>query len=244
MTANRWEKERSGWVLARAGHSLSARRRGEKLAAAARRHERYGAGSDDAVQSEVTTHGLFYRITFREEGGMNTLGWFMAASFGAVAFAVAAGPAAVIGYAAYGTWWLMAPKWGRLFPGPYLGLAAVMAGLSWLVLGRPGLEGFTGFLVQYAFVQLVLGMIIAAWLTRSRGWPAVARKVKQSQGSVKPIHIDIPVDAETTTSKPTAAPDQDWKPVARKEAPSPHGAPFEIVIDIPDKDTSYSTTEH
>ena len=243
MSVDRWEKERSGWVLARADRSLSARRRGEKLALAARRRDRYAAGSDDAVQSEVITRSLFYRITFREEGGMNTLGWFMAASFGFSAFVFIAGPAYILGNLAYAAWWYMVAKWGRLFPGPYLGMAAVLTGLSWFIVGRLGLEGFAGFLVQYTAVQLVLGLVIAAWLTRSWGWPAVARKVKQSQVKVKPIHIVIPVDDETTLSTAATAATSTPEPVKNEEIPSPVIAPFEILIDIPDEDNS-ATTNH
>ena len=71
----RFEQERGSWVLARAGHRLGARRRGEKLMVIARRSDRYEVGAGDALFQEVTTRNFIWRSIFREEGAANTAGW-------------------------------------------------------------------------------------------------------------------------------------------------------------------------
>lgn len=192
--AERWEQERGAWVLARAGRRAGARRRGEKLMVAARRHDRYEVGAGDASFAEVTTRNLFHRSVMREEGAANVAGWFCFTVLCALAVVALAGPALLVSRVAYGIWWAMAPRWGRMSSWPYAGLSVLLAGVAWLALGRLALAGIEAFLAWYGAVQVVLGVAWAGWLVRARGWAAVARRQKQSGSAVERISIEIPVD--------------------------------------------------
>lgn len=205
--SERWEKERASWVLARAGHSPAARRRGEKLMVSARRRDRYGVGAGDAAFAEVTTRNAFHRSVFREEGAANTMGWLTFTLMGAAVLAVLAGPAMLVSRVAYGIWWAMVPRWGRMHATPYLCLALLLCAASWLVHERTGPSGFAGFLYVYGAAQSVLGLLWAGWLVRANGWPAVSRKVKQSSTRVAPIRIEAadPADVGSLPAKSIVA---------------------------------------
>lgn len=195
MSEHRWERERAAWVLARAGHRPGARRRGEKLAVVARRNDRYEAGAGDAGFAEVTTRPLLYRAIFREEGAANTAGWALLTLIGGMVVAVLAGPALIISRAAYGTWWVMVRKWGRMTPAPYLLMSAVLGVVAWLVLSTTGLEGGALLAARYAGFQVVGGVAWAAWLVRANGWTAVARKQKRSKQRIAPIVVETEAPA-------------------------------------------------
>lgn len=243
----RWEKERASWILARAGHRARARRRGEKLMVAARRHDRYEVGAGDASFGEVTTRNAFHRSVMREEGAANIAGWFCLTVLSVIVLAILVGPALLVSRIAYGTWWAMVSKWGRMVSPPYLGLAAVLGGIAWLTLARLPLEGFEGFLVQYGAVQVVLGVAWAAWLVRANGWAAVARRQKQSGSKVDKILIEIPVDepvdpvvidVEESAPADSEAP-QKKTPEAAPTAPNLE--PIEIEFEIDDVEHENAT---
>ena len=230
--SERWEKERASWVLARAGHRAGARRRGEKLMVTARRGDRYEAGAGDATFAEVTTRPLLYRSIFREEGAANTMGWAALTLTWTVATVFLVGPALLISRIAYGLWWSMVPRWGRMSAGPYLGIAAVLGCTAWLAFLRFDLDGSKGLMAYYIAFQLVGGIAWAAWLVRANGWAAVARKKKQTGSRIAPIQIEV---------------DASEVPAETQERPRPRvDAPVEveiapIVIDDEDEpETSHS----
>lgn len=177
MRADRFEQQRGSWVLARAGHSRSAKRRGERLLAAARRRGRYAVGAGDAGFSEATTRGIVHRSIFREEGAANTLGWFIFTMGWLALTAVSIGPGLLIGCAAYGLWWAMVSKWGPLKTWPYVGTAF---GLMVVMPAAAGAAGYAEhFSVWYLTAQFVIGLFWAAYLVRANGWPAVADAAKK-----------------------------------------------------------------
>lgn len=243
----RWEKERASWILARAGHRARARRRGEKLMVAARRHDRYEVGAGDASFGEVTTRNAFYRSVMREEGAANTAGWFCLTVLSVIVLAVLVGPALLVSRIAYGTWWAMVPKWGPMFSPPYLGLAALLGGIAWLALGRLSLEDLEGFLVQYGAVQVVLGVAWATWLVRANGWAAVARRQKQSGSKVERVSIEIPVVEpvdpvviDAPQSAP-AEPEASQKKTPEAAPTAPNIEPIEIEFGIDDVEHENAT---
>lgn len=241
---DRWEKERGSWVLARAGHRAAARRRGEKLMVSARRSDRYDVGAGDASFSEVTTRNVLYRSVMREEGAANTAGWFCFTAIWVLWLVLLVGPGLVISRIAYGLWWVMVPKWGRMFPLPYVGLAAAAGGVGWLALDHLALEGFVAVLAHCTAIQLVLGLAWAGWLVRVNGWSAVARRQKQSGAkvdriivpvhqppAVEPIEIGPPEPEQTETPTPqTSLPECEG---TRQNIDPINVGPFEQSTDSP-----------
>lgn len=236
--SERWEKDRGSWVLARAGHRPAARRRGEKLMVATRRYDRYEVGAGDTPFSEVTTRGVFYRSVMREEGAANIAGWVCFTVIWMFVLAIVAGPALLVSRIAYCIWWAMSPKWGRMSPLPYLGIAALLGSVTWLTLGRLSLEGTELFLTQYAAVQVVLGVAWAAWLVRANGWAAVARREKQSGKKVNPIVVEIPNEAplEPVQGNVPASEEEPSRPEEVSESTSyaEDIEPIEIEVEIED----------
>lgn len=205
MADPRWEKERAAWVLARAGRNRAARRRGEKLASVARRQDRYAAGVGDTAFGEVATRNVFHRSVFREEGAANTAGWLLWTLSWMGWGALLLGPAYLLSLVLYGLWWLrrtpMRPSWPLLAAGV---VAALGVGGLW-VFGPADLWGRV--LWAYIIVQLVLGLMRLAWMTRAYGWPAVARTVRARTGDVSTLVLPDIDDIEMTDELTPAAPE-------------------------------------
>lgn len=235
MSTTRWEKERSAWLKARAGHRLGVRRRAEQLAAAARRRDRFDSGIGDSAFGEVTTRNVFYRSVHREEGAANTMGWLTWTLIWMLCTYLLVGPAMLIGMTAYGIWWQRIPQWGRMRSAPYYKAAAGLAVIGVALLathsllvsqGAPRmfvgswqvwpLDGGVAFLSTYCWMQLVLGLARAGWRVRAWGWPAIARAGQTATSAVQTIELE--------TLDP-------GKPSAALEAPSSAIAPIEISVD-------------
>lgn len=227
MSDQHWTKERASWVLTRAGRSPAARRRGEKLMASARRQDRHSANAGDSAYSEVTTRNVFHRNVMREEGAANVIGWFSWTVIWMTAVALAIGPAIVLAWAIYGVWYRLTPRLGHLRAAPLLGAAttALLVGFAiiWFAAGESSLT-----LPAYLLLQLVVGLVWAAWLTRAYGWQAVSARQKASGSKIAPIRIDVAPDAAPPLIPAEPATTQ----VAEEPEPT-EAAPF-IVVAGPD----------
>lgn len=209
MSATRWEKDRSAWLKARAGHRLGARRRAEQLAVTARQHERLEAGVGDSAFGEVTTRNVFYRSVHREEGAANLAGWFVWTLIWMSATYVLVGPALLIGLGAYGLWWRKVEGWGRMRSMPYFKAAGAVAAVGVAILTAHSLlategvtqilagpwqawplEGDAAFLTAYLWLQLMLGLVRAGWRVRAWGWPAVARVERAAATAVQVVELE------------------------------------------------------
>lgn len=207
----RFEQERGSWVLARAGHRLGARRRGEKLMVIARRSDRYEVGAGDALFQEVTTRNFIWRSIFREEGAANTAGWALFTMIYLVVAAFVVGGAFVISRISYGIGWALVPKYGRMTMIPYIGLVWALGGLGALGLHMTKPEGLEAVVSWFVLAQLVFGLVWAAWLVRANGWAAVARREKAAgSGGVKTVVIDAEApQRESEHSAGDSEPDSD-----------------------------------
>lgn len=190
--SDRHERERAAWVLARAGHRPAARRRGERLMASARRHERYESGAGDMAVAEVTTRNVFHRSVAREDGVLNQLGWLIWTVTWMFWVAVLVGPALLAGKALYGLGALAARRLGPLRSWPYLVLALALAGVLAGAWFRWPPEGWDTVVRSYACAQVVLAPVRAAWLVRAWGWPAV-KAAPSGAGAVAPVVVGAPV---------------------------------------------------
>lgn len=229
MSASRWEKDRSAWLKARAGHRLGARRRAEQLAVTARQHERLEAGVGDSAFGEVTTRNVFYRSVHREEGAANLAGWFIWTLIWMSATYVLVGPALLIGLGAYGLWWRKVEGWGRMRSMPYFKAAGAVAAVGVAILTAHSLlatEGVTQihigpwqawpldggptFLAGYLWLQLVLGLVRAGSRVRAWGWPAVKRKEQVAKTAVQAVELEELESVESEkaphSDTPTIAP--------------------------------------
>ena len=205
MVEHRHERERAAWVLARAGRRPAARRRGEKLAAKARRFDRELAGAGDAAFNEVTTRNIFYRNVMREEGAANVVGWFVLTTGWMFWTAALVGPALVLGAALYALAWALVPRLGRVKVWPFLVLALVALATSvtlWTIWLQSGWASTLLFI--WTALQLTCAPLRAAQLTRANGWAAVAKRAKAAASAIAPI--EIAVEAEPEAEAPAAAP--------------------------------------
>lgn len=189
--AERYEKDRGAWVLARAGRRAGARRRGEILTARARRRDRTGAGIGDAATAEIVTPSMVRRSVMREEGAGNTAGWALWTAVWLLSVALLVGPAWALSRLVYLAWWTTVPRVGRMRSLP-LALASLLALAgsigSWWLWPPAGI----GFLRLYGCAQLVLGLAWCAVLVRANGWAAVAAQVRSSSAKIAPVSVGTP----------------------------------------------------
>lgn len=203
MVQSRHERERAAWVLSRAGRRPGARRRGEKLAAKARRFDRELAGAGDAAFNEITTRNIFYRNVMREEGAANVVGWFVLTTGWMFWTAALVGPALVLGAALYGLAWALVPRLGRVKVWPFLVLAPVALTTTvtlWILWPPSGWA--TTLLSIWTGLQVVVGPLRAAQLTRANGWAAVAQRAKGAATAIAPIEVAIAAEPEPQATSP------------------------------------------
>lgn len=203
MVQSRHERERAAWVLSRAGRRPGARRRGEKLAAKARRFDRELAGAGDAAFNEITTRNLFYRNVMREEGAANALGWFVLTTGWMFWTAALVGPALVLGAALYGLAWALVPRLGRVRAWPFLLLALVALTITvtlWMIWPPSGWA--STLLSIWTGLQVVVGPLRAAQLTRANGWAAVSKRAKGAATAIAPIEVAIEAEPEPAVATP------------------------------------------
>lgn len=165
-------KERSAWVLARAGRNADARRRGELLAARARRIERDEAGAGDAPVAEVVTRNRWSRRMHKHDE--DRFKWALVYGSWETMRALAAGPGLALGLGLYLALVRMVPRWGppqwrRLAIG-----AAVLVPLALIVVGAILWFGDpVPFAAKYVALQVAIAAARLPWLVRAWGWEAV-----------------------------------------------------------------------
>ncbi|GAA4746401.1 hypothetical protein [Gordonia alkaliphila] len=196
----RWARERSAWVVARAGRSPAANRRGERLASRARKAARYEAGTGDAPVAEVYTRPRVMRgLTENEERpilrGLGTL-LYEAGRL------VIAGPGIALSWVVYGLWWKNVPAWGPLRWDRLLFAAMTLTGaliLAWWIIVPDTTT--SKFWLFYFMAQLVIGVGRASWLTWAYGWAAAPAGVRA--GAVAPIRVMTGTEPPLPTTEPT-----------------------------------------
>jgi hypothetical protein len=200
MVQSRHERERPAWVLSRAGRRPGARRRGEKLAAKARRFDRELAGAGDAAFNEITTRNIFYRNVMREEGAANVVGWFVLTTGWMFWTAALVGPALVLGAALYGLAWALVPRLGRVKVWPFLVLALVALTTSVVLwIYWPPSSWAPSLLFIWTALQMTCGPLRAAQLTRANTAiapieVAIEEEPEQEAAPPEPVTVDIEVD--------------------------------------------------
>jgi hypothetical protein len=174
-------RERSAWVLARAGRNPAARRRGERLASRARRSTRYEAGVGDAAVGEVVTPNRVHRAVYRgDDHRILRVLWL---ALRESVRALLAGPGIAASWGLYGLWWRNAASWGPMRWKP---VAAVALGALPVLLVIVGaviwMHDDVPFLAWYATAQLVVAVARLAWLVRAYGWEAVISGARPNRG--------------------------------------------------------------
>lgn len=226
MADPHYTSERSAWVLARAGRRPAARRRGERLAARARRVARYDAGAGDAAVAEVTTRSRFGRIAAERDEHRGR--WAVAATLVEAGRLAVAGPAIALSWTIYGTWYRNVEAWGplrwRALAWPTGGVAVAMlvvAGIFFLGTGIP----WWGW---WLLAQPVIGTPRAAWLAYAYGWEVVP--ASSAAGRPTPIRVRLG-DAPPL---PTTAP---IEPVVTRPAPQTRTVRVRVPAPITEKRT-------
>ncbi len=200
-----FEKERGAYVLARAGRSPAARRRGERLMIRGRRVDSEAAGARDFAITDATTRNLFHRCVFREEGAGNIIGWFAVTVLWMGLVLMLIGPALGFAWAIYGIWYTLRDypfgpqpdpnlpetskrkpfRLGPLHPKPLIVAGAIIAvagGVSLVIRGGD-------FFAWWLLTQPAVGFLRAAWLTRAYGWPTVTAQVKRASGAIQAVEV-------------------------------------------------------
>lgn len=208
MADPHYTQPRSASVLNRAGRRPAARRRGERLAARARRLARYDAGAGDAAVAEVTTRSRFGRIAAERDEHRGR--WTIAAALVEAGRLIVAGPAIALSWAIYGVWYRQVPAWGPLrwrtlawATGGVAVTMLVVAGIFFLGSGIP----WWGW---WLLAQPVIGTARAAWLAYAYGWEAAP--ASSAAGRPTPIRVRLGDERPLPTTRPT-------EPVVTKPTP-------------------------
>lgn len=217
MSAYRWEKERSVWLLARSKPGSSRRRRAELLQRQAGRAARKArTGVADSARHEDITPPLFRRLLATDEGSGEKLTRLLLVpvAFGIVGLLI--GPALLIAMGVYAVLWQQSPKIGRLWDWPWLlaGLAVGIGGAViwhssgvgpgiWFVPWPLALHVYPPVLVPtWLGFQLALGLLLTGVRIRESGWAAVKPRAgrgksgpqKNADGSFKRIADEDVID--------------------------------------------------
>lgn len=190
MGVDRYERTRAAWVLSHAGRRPGARRRGERLMLAATRADRASVSAGDVAATETVTPGLLHRVSHREDGGLNQLGWLLGLLVLGVFVVWVAGPGLLLGWLVYSVWWWLVPKVGAVKITPLVVIAVLVAvgcAVSWWVFPT------TGFWATVTSVRHAIWWIgapaFATWLAWAWGWSAVKTA---SSPSTKRTNFDRP----------------------------------------------------
>lgn len=181
--------ERAAWVLAHAGRNPAARRRGEQLAARARRASRYEAGVGDAAVGEVVTPGRIHRTVYK--GDDHRIARVLWVGGRESMRALTAGPGIAAGWGAYFLWWRQVSAWGPLRWKPVAFAAAgAVPILLVIVVAVAWSDGGVPLLGWYAMAQLIIATARLSWLIRAYGWESVEPTAHVGRGPrVAPIQI-------------------------------------------------------
>lgn len=218
-------------MLAHAGRNPAARRRGERLAARARRQARYQAGVGDAAVGEVVTPNRIHRTIYK--GDDRRIARALWVGVREVSRALAAGPGIAAAWGAYGLWWRNVPAWGPMRWKPVAVVAAGAVPALLVIVGSVvWMHGDVPLLGWYAMAQLVIAAARLSWLIRAYGWEAVEPTAAPGAGPrVAPIRITAGTGPTPSTPQPT---EPKKRVVVRRKVTPPAPAPIPIVVRNPD----------
>lgn len=199
MVTDRFEGDRSAWLLAHSHPHTEWRRRAELLARRAHRAERTTTGLADASAHEDVTPSRIRRAMPTESGERGGLQILTALAY--YALVVLALPSALVAMIVLALTWITAPHarqavtprgraltWVMTTPWAWW-IAAVLAGIAGAVLSprEAGIRLVIGFpvilqwhvtpvaIVQAVWIWVVIGLIWAGIAIVGHGWLAVAR---------------------------------------------------------------------
>lgn len=206
MSDLHFTRQRSGWVLARAGHLAGARRRGERLSQRARRLTRDEAGVEDEASLSVVTHTRPYRTAFGGED--HRVARVVAAVLYESVRVVFAGLGLALAWALYAAWYRLVPRLGpmAMLPAGVLGGVVSAVGLGVWLAPTPWWGTWVGLNVVIAGPRLV-------WLVWAHGWRAVSGEARS--GRARKPRLGMPVHA----AEPEPAPEPE--PTPEKPSPAP-----------------------
>lgn len=210
--------QRAKWVYSRAGGSLGARRRGEKLNAKAARVDAARNGTGDSGVPKVTTPSAAKRFMAGGQGGMDKTVRGLALLIGGGLVLLLVGRGLILGGAAYLLWWALVPWVGRIRIWVWAVLGAVVALVAYVTWYHTGNqpatlgEFFTG---HWWRGQFFVAAVFAAWLTYAYGWLGVKDNKVDDYGNtptprsaVTDYVIPKPVEDESPTA-PESDPDSE-----------------------------------
>lgn len=230
MSERRWEVERSAWIKAQRWLDRpTAMYRAETLARRARQLDRSERGLGDSAMHEAPPKRFFTRWTAHEDTKTSALALLSFVLLFCIVLPLWLGIAWVLGRGLYMAADLGADK-RRVRIVPFLLVAGVVAAIA--LLGRPlgwdlwaihtlgawieaGTGGWIGpavlsrwyaaGLVSWVEIQLVLGLVYAAWLAYAWGWaaPSITRADRsKTVNAVSKIISGVDVSTEKQDSKP------------------------------------------
>lgn len=168
--------QRAKWVYSRAGSSLGARRRGEKLNAKAALVDAARNGTGDSGAPKVTTPSAVKRFMAGGQDGTDKTVRAVALVVGAGLVLLLVGRGLILGGAAYLLWWALVPWVGRIRIWVWAVLGVVVAVVSYVTWYHTGNQPVTlgEFVMGHWWRgQYFVAPVFAAWLTYAYGWLGV-----------------------------------------------------------------------
>ena len=189
-------RERSAWVLARAGRNPAARRRGERLASRSRRSTRYEAGVGDAAVGEVVTPNRVHRAFYRGDDHRILRVLWLALRESVRALLI--GPGIAASWGLYGLWWRNTASWGPMRWQPAAAVALGALPVLLVIVGAViWMHNDVPFAAWYSTVQLLVAFARLAWLIRAYGWEAVTSGARPQRGHTVTRITGLPDPAPT-----------------------------------------------
>lgn len=168
--------QRAKWVYSRAGSSLGARRRGEKLNAKAALVDAARNGTGDSGAPKVTTPSAVKRFMAGGQDGTDKAVRATALVVGGGLVLLLVGRGLILGAAAYLLWWALVPWVGRIRIWVWAVLGVVVALVSYVTWYHTGNQPVTlgEFVMGHWWRgQYFVAAVFAAWLTYAYGWLGV-----------------------------------------------------------------------